>query len=239
MIYGWLKKAQAGLSSTRCLLCGTSACQHLTICTACLTDLPWNRQACQRCAAPLPVEAATPICGHCQRQPPPWDRTWAPLAYAWPVDRLIQGFKFNANLAAGRLLGELLAEFLEAATLPKPDWLLPVPLHKSRLAERGYNQALELARPVSRRLGLALDPGLCRRLHATQVQSRLSFKERQRNLHRAFQVTRPLTGMHIAILDDVITTGATVTALALALRDAGAANIQVWSLARAVRAKPL
>lgn len=235
MVYGWRKNTRFGLFSNRCLLCSAPAQGRSAICHGCLADLPWNRQACKRCAAPLPAEAVTSLCGQCQRQPPLWEQAWAPLAYAWPVDRLIQRFKFNADLAAGRLLGEMLAEFLGATALPRPDWLLPVPLHKSRLAERGYNQALELARPVSHRLGIALAPGLCRRIHATQVQSRLSFKERQRNLRQAFEVTRPLSGAHVAILDDVITTGATVAALALALRDAGAASIQVWSLARAAR----
>ncbi|MGH8400233.1 MAG: ComF family protein [Gammaproteobacteria bacterium] len=155
------------------------------------------------------------------------------MRYAWPLDHLIQRFKFKADLATGQLLGNLLAGFLAAADSPRPDCLIPVPLHPSRLRERGFNQALELARPVSRRLQVPLASGLCRRVRQTEAQSRLDAKSRQRNLQGAFEVTPGVAGLDVAILDDVVTTGATVAALALALRETGAREVRIWSLARA------
>ncbi|HET7922972.1 MAG TPA: ComF family protein, partial [Gammaproteobacteria bacterium] len=183
-------------------------------------------------ALPLP-ENATQACGHCLRHPPAWDTASSPLHYAWPLDRLIQRFKFNADLATGRVLGELLARFLAADPGPRPDCILPVPLHPARLRERGFNQALELARPVARRLGIALAPRLCRRIRHTDMQSRLDAKTRYRNLRGAFEVHVPVAGLDIAILDDVVTTSATMSALAEVLREAGCGRIRVWSLARA------
>ncbi|HEX6549193.1 MAG TPA: ComF family protein [Gammaproteobacteria bacterium] len=167
------------------------------------------------------------------RHPPVWQQAASPLRYAWPLDLLIQRFKFNADLATGRILGSLLANFLAADPEPRPEMLIPVPLHPTRLRERGFNQALELARPVARRLGVRLATGLCRRTRPTEVQSRLDHESRQRNMRGAFEITAPVAGLDLAIVDDVVTTGATVSALAARLRDAGAARIRVWTLARA------
>jgi len=112
----------------------------------------------------MPVGSETRWCGQCLKSPPPWNLAISPLLYAWPLDQLLQHFKFNSDLAAGRLLGELLADFLAAGLTMKPDVLIPVPLHAARLRKRGFNQALELARPVARRLRLAIDKNLCVRI---------------------------------------------------------------------------
>ncbi|MGH8378347.1 MAG: ComF family protein [Gammaproteobacteria bacterium] len=157
------------------------------------------------------------------------------MLYAWPLDQLLQRFKFHSDLATGRLLGELLADFLAAAPTAKPDLLIPVPLHSVRLRERGFNQALELACPVSRRLRLTIAHDLCVRVKHTQVQSTLDAVERHRNLRDAFVVRSSLQGANVAVLDDVVTTGTTVAVLSKTLRQAGAATVQVWSLARAAR----
>ncbi|MGH8282488.1 MAG: ComF family protein [Gammaproteobacteria bacterium] len=147
----------------------------------------------------------------------------------------MQRFKFNGDLATGRLLGELLADYLAASEAAKPDLLIPVPLHATRLKERGFNQALELARPVARHLRLPMDWELCTRNKNTAIQSKLDAVERQRNLRDAFSVRQSLQGAEVAVLDDVVTTGATVAALSKTLKQAGAATVRVWSLARAAR----
>ncbi|MGH8311647.1 MAG: double zinc ribbon domain-containing protein [Gammaproteobacteria bacterium] len=235
MVYGWLKQAPDLLYPPFCLLCGQRSHTARELCAACGRDLSWNRHACPRCAAPTTVESGTALCGQCLKSPPPWDSAASPLLYAWPLDQLLQRFKFNNDLATGRLLGELLADFLAAGHTAKPELLIPVPLHVERLRERGFNQALELARPVSRRLHLTIAHDLCVRVKHTQVQSKLDAAERHRNLRDAFVVRRSLQGANVAVLDDVVTTGATVTALSKTLHQAGAATVQVWSLARAAR----
>lgn len=215
-----------------CLLCGGKGAGDRDLCADCFGELPWNRHPCPRCAAPLPPDADTPLCGECIKQLPSWDEAKSPLAYGFPVDKLVQRFKFEGDLAAGRLLGSLLAEYL-AAGGDKPDCIVPVPLHASRLKERGFNQAVELARPVSKRLKIKVRLDLCERSRATQVQSKLDSDARRKNLKDAFSVKAPVQGLHLALLDDVVTTGATVEALAQALKESGAARVSVWSVCRA------
>jgi len=235
MVYGWLSRLHSLLYTPYCVLCGRRSYTHRELCAACTLDLSWNRYFCSVCAAPMPPESGRRRCGQCLKSPPPWDLAVSPLLYAWPLDQLLQRFKFNGDLATGRLLGELLADYLAAGRILKPDLLIPVPLHAARLRKRGFNQALELARPVARRLRLCIAQKLCVRSKNTAVQSELDAVARRRNLHAAFAINRSLTGAHVAILDDVLTTGATASALALTLRQAGAASVQVWCLARAAR----
>ncbi|MDE2139810.1 MAG: ComF family protein [Gammaproteobacteria bacterium] len=235
MVYGWLAGASRRLYPPYCLLCSRPSRSRRELCNDCARDLPWNRHACPHCALPVPAETGAALCGACLRSPPLWDSAASPLVYDWPLDQLLQRFKFTGDLATGQLLGELLAEFLMCLPMAKPDLLIPIPLHSARLRERGFNQALELAHPVSRRLHLRLDNRACLRRMNTAVQSKLDAKERRRNLRDAFEVRTSLRGVHVAVLDDVVTTGATVGALSRALREAGAARITVWSLARAAR----
>lgn len=155
--------------------------------------------------------------------------------YAWPADHLIQKLKFNAQLHLARLLGEHLAEHVARHVTQPPQVILPVPLHRTRLRARGFNQALELARPIARRLGIALDYRSGARVRATAAQSLLPAAQRRRNIKGAFQVTQPLAARHVAIVDDVMTTGHTVEEFASTLRKAGVEKIEVWVLARAAR----
>ncbi|NII12241.1 ComF family protein [Oleiagrimonas sp. C23AA] len=213
----------------RCLLCGDYGADGLDLCCACCAELPYNAHGCVRCAVPLPLNVA--MCGRCQRRPPPWHSAWVPFRYAWPLDRLETRFKFGADLAAGRTLARLMA----TQSLPcRPDMLLPVPLHRARLRRRGYNQALELARDLARAHRMILHSDGLRRLRATTAQSQLDAMTRRRNVRGAF-VVRP--GMswpsHVALVDDVMTTGATLAECARVLRRAGVARVDVWALARA------
>jgi ComF family protein len=220
------------LYPSHCVLCGAKGVGDRDLCADCFAELPWNRHPCPRCAAPLPPDADTPLCGECIKQSPSWDEAKSPLAYGFPVDKLVQRFKFEGDLAVGRLFGVLLAEYL-AAGEDRPDCIVPVPLHASRLKERGFNQAVELARPVSRRLKVKVRLDLCERSRATQVQSTLDADERRKNLKDAFTVKAPVQGLHVALLDDVVTTGATAESLAHALREAGARRVTLWSACRA------
>ncbi|MEJ2454273.1 MAG: ComF family protein [Candidatus Thiodiazotropha sp.] len=154
-----------------------------------------------------------------------------PLLYEPPFSRLIGEFKFRHRLHLTASLSALFCSTLPA-DLPRPDLLLPVPLHPDRLRERGFNQSLELARRIAGELDLELDWRRLRRVRATPPQSRLDRRARRRNLHAAFSADGAVKGRHIALLDDVITTGATVTAASLALLRAGAKQIDVWALAR-------
>jgi ComF family protein len=161
-----------------------------------------------------------------------FERCLAPFTYRAPLDHLLLGLKFNGRLAPARVLGELMAQWLAAVVDIPPDHLIPVPLHAARLRERGFNQAVELARPIARQFGLPLNLDGVRRVVATSPQSDLSRKARLKNIKGAFEVSRPLSGQ-VVIVDDVMTTGSTAHELAQTLLAAGAEQVEVWVCARA------
>lgn len=200
------------------------------ICQACVDALPWNTGACPGCGLPAPGGGGQ--C-RCRDLPDPvFDAVVAPLRYAAPVDRLVPRLKFHGDLVAGAQLSALLAMAVHDAR--RPDAVVPVPLHRSRLRQRGYDQALELARPVAKRLGVPLRAGLLRRRRATTAQTELHARQRQANVADAFEV-RGAVPAHVALVDDVMTTGATLDACARALRAAGAVTVEAWVVARAAR----
>lgn len=227
----------------RCQGCGEPGANGLDLCPACHAALPRIRVACATCGLPLPASSPRRLapgasgdrrCDACLRSPPPITRVVAPFLYAAPLDRWLPRFKFHHDLAAGRLLSHLMLEACSAA--PRPDALIPVPLHRMRLRSRGYDQALELAKPLARALSLPLRTDVLSRRRATAAQSSLHATARQGNLRGAFAVT-PATGegplpAHVALIDDVMTTGATLHAAARALLDAGIARVDAWACAR-------
>lgn len=217
------------------MLCGERGDAGLDLCHACRLDLPVIEVACGRCAIPLPATRHHgSLCRQCQSAPPAFARCLAPFAYHAPLDRLLKDLKFKRRLALARTLGGLMARWLEGRTDGLPGRIMPVPLHPARLRERGFNQSLALAQPIARRLRLPLDTHSCRRLRNTPAQAELPVGQRHSNLKRAFGVRQTLAG-RIAIVDDVMTTGCTVQELARTLRDAGAAQVEVWVCARAGR----
>lgn len=228
-VYNWLKNKQA------CLLCDESADAMLAICTSCEAELPWLGGHCLVCALPLPAQGL--ICGACLQRPPSFQRVEAPWRYAFPIDSLINRFKHQAKWPLGRLLAELLSQHLQHAfdeSLPRPDLLLPVPLADKRQRQRGFNQAGMLAQWLSARLHLPLQPHWLLRLLDTPAQQQLDAASRKRNLRRAFALApdNQVTGLHLALVDDVLTTGATAESLARLLKEAGAARVDVYCLAR-------
>ena len=220
----------------RCLLCGGTGANGIDLCADCAAELPRNPSCCARCALPLAIPAA--LCGECQRRAPPWDAAWAPFRYGWPLDRLESRYKFSADLAAGRALSALWQR--EPRPVELPPLLLVVPLHRSRLRQRGYNQALELARPLARSLGVPLHHDVLQRQRRTEAQTELDAISRRRNVRGAFSLRAGVVlPAHVAILDDVMTTGATLAECARVLKRAGVARVDVWALARAPRGRSL
>ncbi len=229
LIHGWLHPG-------RCVLCGDPGTRRRDLCRHCAGALPSLARPCPGCALPLPAATAPgTLCGRCLRRPPPYDRLLAPLLYAAPADWLVQQLKFGGRLNCGRLLGEILAEHVAGAMPWRPQLLVPMPLHARRLRERGFNQADEIARPLARRLGIAVRNGAVRRVRDTASQAGLGLRERRRNLRGAFLAAPGSLGEDVAIVDDVVTTGASVHELARALRRGGARRIQVWAVCRTDR----
>jgi ComF family protein len=216
-----------------CVLCGAPGTGDLDLCEGCLADLPTNRHCCSHCSLPLPAELpAGTLCGSCQHRPPPFAVCRTAFRYEDPVPTLVGGAKYRARMNLLRLLGQCLALDLLERNAERPDLLLPVPLHPRRLRERGYNQALEIARVLGRELSLRVDRRSCARVRATTPQTGLERKERRRNVRGAFRVLRPLEAPRVAIVDDVVTTGSTVSELARALLKSGVERVDVWALAR-------
>jgi len=213
-----------------CFLCRGAA--EDILCAACDADLPrLGPGPCPRCALDSPAGA---VCGRCLAKPPHYDATFAALAYRFPADVLVQALKFRGELALASLFGRLLAEKLAGSD--RVDCLVPVPLSTHRLRERGFNQALEIARHVAREAGRTsgsrLAPELCERTRDTPAQLGLPPAERARNVRGAFHCPRLIEGATVAVLDDVMTTGATLDEIAATLKKAGAARVVNWVVAR-------
>ena len=210
-----------------CLLCGAGAA-HANLCAPCRKDLPYlPADRCRRCAAPSFAGAQ---CGACLRQPPLFDHALASCAYAYPLDRLVQSFKYAGNLAAAPLLADLVLAAVAGA--PLPDLIIPMPLSAERLRERGFNQALEMARPVAATLGIRLSVDACLRVQHAPPQSALALDERAKNIAGAFVCLEDVAGRSVAVVDDVLTTGATMSEIARVLRKRGASRVVGWVAAR-------
>lgn len=210
-----------------CVLCGGRGSEGL-VCEPCAGDLPWVRECCARCALPL---AHGGTCGECLRRPPAFDGAVAAFEYRFPIDRLLHRFKFGGDLAIGRWLGEQLAGRVRG--IASPEVIVAPPLSPRALRERGFNQAVELAKCVGGALDVRVELAALRKVRETAPQRTLGRRSRQANLRGAFVCDLDVRDARVAIVDDVITTGATAGAVAAALRRAGAASVHVWAAARA------
>ena len=223
------RSCAATLLPQDCLLCAAPSGDSL-LCTLCTASLPrLTAERCPVCALPT---ADSGICGACLKQAPHFDATQAVFGYEFPVDKLIQALKYAHRLASADFLGQALVQLPVSF---RPDLILPVPLSAARLAERGFNQSLELARPLARALGVALEIRRIRRHRDTTPQASLPWKERKQNIRHAFECEIDLTGKSVLAVDDVMTTGATLDELARTLKAHGAARVENFVLARALR----
>lgn len=211
-----------------CVYCAATAGDG-GLCDACHAALPWNTPCCPHCALPQSHDA---LCADCAAQAPPYDAAWSPLRLETPVQDAIHGLKYRAQFLSAYTLGQLMARQLARRKQPLPQVLIPVPLHPSRLRWRGYNQALEIARLITQQVHIRLLINGAKRVRATEDQIGKSASARQKNVRGAFRINTPLEGQHIALLDDVMTTGATLSELARLCRKAGARKIEVWAAAR-------
>lgn len=225
------------IAPPHCLLCGGPGDGGIALCAGCREDLPRNDHPCVRCAEPLPGTGddlpELRVCGRCLWRPPPYVAIHVPFRYAPPIDWLVRRLKFNGDLAAGRLLGDLLA--LETVSaLDGADVVVPLPLHRERLLERGFNQADELARPLARVLKAKRRPGALERVRATPAQMELPAKQRRANVRGAFAARGAARG-RVVLVDDVVTTASTMREGARQLATAKDCSVTVVAVARATR----
>lgn len=247
----WLTSQFARLALQRCLGCdlalpktslvSSSSCSSdVWLCPSCLGDLPWLGSVCLFCSMPLPENAVVQTCGQCQQkaaqQGPAKGFMVAPFAYQAPIDQWIHAFKFSRLFGYDEFLADLMAsyiaDFYSAQGLPLPQCLIPVPLHRRRFWARGYNPAGLLAQCLAHRLGLAFDAHALRRHRHTHVQRELKRKQRLANVRDAFTASESLAYRHIALIDDVHTSGATAEACQAALLRAGVEQVDIWVLAK-------
>ncbi|MEN7432430.1 ComF family protein [Chromobacterium sp. TRC.1.1.SA] len=217
----------------KCVLCGQPHARE-GLCDGCRAMLPrMPAERCPRCAEPTVGGA---LCGHCQRQPPAFDALHVPYLFAYPLNGLIHAYKYGRRLQLAGALSGLLTEFASCQD-HKYDLVIPVPLASERLAERGFNQSSELAKAFADTINSRFSDSLCWRKCNTLPQASLGRAERLRNVRHAFDVKRRCDGLSIAIVDDVATSGATLSALSKMIKKQGAKRVDAWVLARAFSLK--
>lgn len=235
-VYGKLYGRRLGTAvlPETCRLCGAQIAGAM-LCAPCAQSLPANAPACPACALPSPLGL---VCPACRERPRAFDAAFAALVLATPVQQGIHALKYHAEFAQAELLGRAFAEHWRARGAAKPALLIPVPLHWRRQWWRGYNQSLQLARVIGRELEIGVDATAARRARPTADQIGQTAAQRRRNLKGAFEASQGITGLHVALIDDVMTTGATLEELARACRDAGALRVEAWAIARQPLSSP-
>jgi ComF family protein len=224
----------------QCELCAAPSHGEL-VCHACTAMLPRLLPACPACALPTPHGE---VCGSCLAHPPAFDATRAAYAYAFPVDRLVQLLKYRGRLALASWCADAIVTAVAANAVdggspgcPVADCIVALPLSRERQRERGYNQATEIARVVATRTGIRMETRGARRVRATLPQTSLPWNERARNVRGAFACADVFRSLNVAVIDDVMTTGATLAEFAATLKGAGATRVQNWIVARTPHAR--
>ncbi len=225
-----------------CILCNTNTHQNFCLCRDCLHDLPTSSDSCPKCGNALPTQLSTKLatnkvtmniatCGYCQTHKLFVDNTFSLFQYKMPIDYFIKQIKFHNSLVIADLLGKLMANHIILHELQRPDAIIPIPLHVKRLRQRGYNQALEIAKPLSKLLNIPiLHNHLVRHKH-TRPQTDCTIKERNKNITNSFTIANLPQSQTVAIVDDVITTGATINEAAKVLKQNGVTRVFAWSCA--------
>ncbi len=223
------------LQTSSCILCQSSTQHDLCLCKNCLHDFPVIQHSCPQCGNALSNQTShmsLKLCGSCQTNPPAIDKTFSLFHYKAPIDHLIIQLKFKHSIVTANLVGKLMAEALIQQEITLPEAIIPTPLHYKRLRMRGYNQSIEIAKPLATYLKLPLltNNALVRNIHS-RPQTECTAKERRNNLHNTFSCPTPLSYNRIAIVDDVITTGTTVNEIAKTLKKNGVSEVYAWSCA--------
>lgn len=234
MINKCTKFIQSLVFSQACISCNASTDTEIAICSDCASKLPENTQSCTQCAQPL-KSSETLICPDCQQKPPVFQTAFIPFQYRQPIDQLIWKFKFRNDLVSGKLLADLFVKRLLESEKVFPEILIPVPLHPSRMRNRGYNQALWLAKQIQKSTGIPVNSQLVTRTLKTPPQHELDMHKRRTVLQHAFRVNHELHHQHIAIVDDVLTTGSTINEIARRIDSSGRIKIEAWALARTTK----
>lgn len=216
---------------TPCLLCGSNA-QQSCLCLQCFASLPMLGQHCQHCAMPISLGE---YCGQCLTKPPIRHRTHSLFRYTSPIDRLIGDMKYHGQLQLTDYFANQLSRYIQQKNETKPQLLIPIPLHPKRLRQRGYNQSVELAKTLSKQLNIPLDNTALIRIKNTLPQTQLPYSKRKQNMKSAFQCQQHSLPDRIALIDDVVTTGHTADMAAKACLKRGAKNVELWTIARAIR----
>lgn len=232
------RQCQRWLGSTLpCVLCDAPASAHsptsLPLCSHCFDLLPWyHSPRCPQCALP---NISGALCGVCLQHAPAFDHTFAPFRYAYPLDRLLHQFKYHQQLSLGHLLANALLAQLPRLPIPAPQVVIAMPMHLNRVKERGFNHALELAKQLQQQWRIPLDSEGCIRVLDTPTQAGMDMKTRTRSLRSAFATQQSWQGQHVVIVDDVMTTGASMHAVAKILKQAGATRVTAVVLARTLK----
>lgn len=233
MVNQCLINIQNYLFPARCILCQSRIAPRQEFCDECKHSLLRPEARCKICGTVLPHSHSSSVCGRCQRRPPAYHSALPAVTYCAPIAKLVVDLKYHNKLHVARVLGNLLADTVCAVGAEIPDMIIPVPLHRSRLRSRGYNQALEIARPIGKRLAIPVNPWIVRRTRNTGSQTDLARKDRAKNVQGAFDVRGNVEGLAVAIVDDVMTTGHTVNSVAECLTRANVKSVSVWVVARA------
>ncbi len=229
----WINIIQDYLFPPNCIFCFNKGHHSQDICTACLNELILNKACCYRCAQPLSFSVNQPVlCGHCQKNVFHFDEVFAPFLYQSYIKYLIIQLKYHRQYQYARLLGYLMSQHIKTH-VELPERIIPVPIHPNRLKQRGFNQSTELACALSGYLNISVDNKICYRVKDTPRQTGNKAVFRHQNLKNAFQCQQSPSYSHVAILDDVMTTGSTVNELAKTLKSYGVERVDCWILARA------
>lgn len=228
------------LRTRPCLFCEATTSDPAMLCPDCIADLPWNSHRCKCCALPLPHQSELELlCGECLQTPAPFARILCPLRYEFPIDRALHRFKYQGKRYWQRSFVTLMEAFVQFhyadTTRTLPQVLVPVPMHKDKVKERGFNQAALLAQGLARKLKIPMDQDWLYKIRNTEHQAALNKEDRLKNLRGAFTVVGQRTYRHIALIDDVVTTRATVETLARLLLAQGVETIEIWCLARTAK----
>ncbi len=231
-----IKKIYEWMLPSSCVLCSDLTHGDIDLCQACYDDLPWLQQVCRCCALPLSNSISNmQLCGQCIKNPPPFDQIIALCSYDEPIISFINLLKFSGQLKYARLLNKLFIKYLISTPLylqKLPECIVPIPLHADRLKERGFNQALELSQIISKFFNIPILHNVCQRIRPTPSQALIHANKRRNNMKNAFVITHNFNAKHIAIVDDVVTTGTTVAELSQLFKNMGVEKIDIWCYAR-------